>query len=65
MSYVCLCHGVTAREVRKAIRHGASTVTGVGVATRAGTCCLGCHPTIDEMLETAVSVRRMRPIAAA
>ncbi len=63
--YVCLCHGVTAREVRRAIRYGASTIDEVGLASGAGTCCHGCHPTIDELLETAVTVRRVRRVAAA
>jgi len=56
---------VTAREVRRAIRHGASTIDEVGLASGAGTCCHGCHPTIDELLETAVTVRRVRRVAAA
>ena len=63
MAMVCLCHGVNERRIRKEIEHGASTVEEVAAACRAGSCCLSCHPTIDELLAehvpaTAVGVRR-------
>ena len=51
MAMVCLCHGVSERTVRRAVEHGAATVAEVGEATRAGTCCMSCHPTIEAILE--------------
>ena len=47
---VCLCHGVSERKVAKAIERGAETIEEVGAACGAGTCCMGCHPTIETML---------------
>ncbi|MCU0261260.1 MAG: (2Fe-2S)-binding protein [Ilumatobacteraceae bacterium] len=41
------------RVVRKAIDRGASTVAEVGDRCRAGTCCQGCHGTIEAMLDAA------------
>ncbi len=50
MALVCLCHGVGERRVRREIEHGASTIEEVAARCHAGSCCLGCHPTIDAML---------------
>lgn len=47
---VCLCYAVSERRVRREIERGASTVEQVGQACRAGTCCGGCHPTIEALL---------------
>jgi bacterioferritin-associated ferredoxin len=67
MALVCLCHGVNERRVRREIEHGAATIEDVADRCLAGSCCLGCHPTIDALLAehqaTAVSVpvrRRLR-----
>lgn len=57
MAMVCLCRGVSERKVRRAIDAGAATIDEVGESCGAGTVCFGCHPTIDELLETAVQVR--------
>jgi bacterioferritin-associated ferredoxin len=54
---VCLCEGVSERRVQAAIRGGARTVAEVGERCRAGTCCQGCHPTIEALLEHAAPVR--------
>ena len=54
MAYVCLCHGITSREIRRQVRDGARTIEEIGVRCGAGTCCRGCHPTLEEMLEGAV-----------
>lgn len=66
MAMVCLCHGVNERRVRREIEHGAATIEQVGIACQAGTCCMGCHPTIDGLLAeheavTAVGVAGRRP----
>ena len=57
MALVCLCHGVSERKVRRAIDTGAATLAEVGERCGAGTLCLGCHPTIEDLLDVAVSVR--------
>ena len=66
--YVCLCRAVTDRQVRTAIRSGACSVADVMECTRAGTCCGGCHPTIEDILEeerepaAAAEERRSLPV---
>jgi bacterioferritin-associated ferredoxin len=68
MALVCLCHGVNERRVRREIEHGATSIDQVAERCGAGSCCLGCHPTIDALLAeheqlTAVAVparRRLR-----
>ena len=61
MAMVCLCHGVSERKVAKAIERGAETIDEVGAACNAGTCCMGCHPTIETML----AVRSRTAVAGA
>ena len=61
MAMVCLCHGVSERKVAKAIERGADTIEEVGATCGAGTCCMGCHPTIETML--AVRGRTVSPAA--
>jgi bacterioferritin-associated ferredoxin len=49
--YVCLCHGVTEKEVRAVIGDGAATVEDVGDETLAGTGCGGCQERIGWILK--------------
>lgn len=56
MAMVCLCNGVNERKIRRAIDHGASTVDDVGRVCAAGTTCLGCHPTIEHLIDERVGV---------
>lgn len=51
--YVCLCRGVTDKEIRETIAEGASSLEEVMHCTGAGTCCGSCQPQIEEMLEEA------------
>jgi bacterioferritin-associated ferredoxin len=51
--YVCLCMGVTDREVKEAIREGACSVPEVMRCTAAGTRCGSCQPTINVLLHRA------------
>jgi len=51
MALVCLCHGVNERRVRREIEHGASSVAEVAERCLAGSCCHGCHPTIEGLLD--------------
>jgi bacterioferritin-associated ferredoxin len=52
---VCLCHGVSERRVRREIEHGATTVDELAARCGAGSCCYGCHPTLDELLREDVA----------
>ena len=50
MALVCLCHGVGERRVRREIEHGARTIEEIAERCHAGSCCYGCHPTLDALL---------------
>jgi bacterioferritin-associated ferredoxin len=50
MALVCLCHGVTDRRVRREIDAGARTIADLAERCAAGSCCYGCHPTLDELI---------------
>jgi bacterioferritin-associated ferredoxin len=47
---VCHCNGVSDKTVRRAVRQGAQSVSEVGRACGAGTCCQGCGPTISRII---------------
>jgi bacterioferritin-associated ferredoxin len=49
--YVCLCIGVTDREIRETIAEGASSVEEVMYVTGAATRCGSCLSTIASMVE--------------
>jgi bacterioferritin-associated ferredoxin len=49
--YVCVCRAVTDKQVKAAIRAGATTVDAVERACGAGGDCGGCQGMIDEMIE--------------
>lgn len=56
--YVCLCNGVTERDVLEAVEAGASNVEEVAYCTGAGTQCGSCVHRIAEMVGSPVhSVR--------
>jgi bacterioferritin-associated ferredoxin len=63
MAMVCLCHGVNERRVVREIERGAGTIGEVADACGAGSCCMACHPTIDDLL--AERSRTRRPIGLA
>jgi bacterioferritin-associated ferredoxin len=70
MALVCLCYGVNDRRVRREIDRGATTITEIAERCQAGSCCQGCHPTLDELLaessaETAIAARRRRRLIIA
>ena len=49
--WVCVCRGVTAESVERAIDDGATTREEVTQACRAGGDCGACHQTIEDMIE--------------
>lgn len=61
MALICLCHGINERRIRREIEHGASTIDEIAERCAAGSCCHGCHPSLDDLLaEHAVSVAAVR-----
>jgi bacterioferritin-associated ferredoxin len=47
---VCSCHGVSERRVRREIDHGAASIDDIADRCQAGSCCLSCLPTLDDLL---------------
>ena len=51
---VCLCSGISDREVRRLIREGAGSRSDVESACGAGGGCGGCHPSLDAVIDEAL-----------
>jgi bacterioferritin-associated ferredoxin len=49
--YVCLCMGVSDKEIQDLVASGADTVTEVMRCSGAGTRCGTCRPTIAKLVE--------------
>ena len=54
--YVCLCAGVTDREIYETLAEGASSVEEVAHCTGAGTHCGSCRATLARMVEDVTGV---------
>ena len=48
---VCVCEGVSDREVREAITEGSRTLQDLGRSCGAGTDCASCCMTLRQMLD--------------
>lgn len=54
---VCVCHGINDRQIKAAIRDGATTVDALGAELGAGTCCGCCREACGDLIaEHACSV---------
>lgn len=51
--YVCLCLGITDRDIKQHIAKGPCSVAEVMACTGAGTKCGSCRSTIEAMVEGA------------
>jgi bacterioferritin-associated ferredoxin len=60
--FVCICRAVTEDSVREAIRDGASSVSEVESACRAGGDCGACRGTIENILDEHGCTRRSLPV---
>jgi bacterioferritin-associated ferredoxin len=61
---VCICRGVSDRQVRLAVANGASTLRDVRTMCDAGRGCGACHEQIQGMLPSACSNADSCPAAA-
>lgn len=52
---VCICRGVSDRQVRLSVLGGASTVREVGAHCQAGRGCGACHEQIEGMIAEAAT----------
>lgn len=53
--YVCLCHGVTDRAIRQAVREGVSDFAELQAVTAVATCCGGCREYAEDTFDFALS----------
>jgi len=51
--YVCICNGVTDRQIRDAVANGCRSVAELTMRTGAGASCGTCLETAAAMLETS------------
>ncbi len=48
--YVCICHAITEKDVKKAVSQGACTLSMLSEQTQLGTQCGNCRGFATEML---------------
>jgi bacterioferritin-associated ferredoxin len=48
--YVCICHGITDRQIRRAVDEGARSLTEVQMELPVGGCCGRCVDTAREII---------------
>jgi len=53
--YICLCHGVTDRQIRRAVEQGATSLGEVQMQLPVGACCGRCEPAARELIEEHAS----------
>lgn len=56
--YVCICHGVTERDIQKAATDGCHEVQALTMRTGAGSGCGSCLPLAQQVLTAAVADQR-------
>lgn len=56
--YVCVCHGITEKQIRNCVQAGARTLCDLrgqlGVATQCGSCESQACEVLDETLQTGI-----------
>lgn len=62
---VCICRGITDRDIRKAIAEGANSVSDVAQLLGAGTGCGSCHDFTQELIHEARSLETIGQLSYA
>ncbi len=52
--YVCICHGVTDKQIRAAAGNGANSLESLSAQLRVATCCGRCADCAREILQDEV-----------
>ena len=52
---VCHCRGITDRQIKRAVREGASSVREVARSTGAGMRCGGCRSNVSQLVNSELS----------
>jgi bacterioferritin-associated ferredoxin len=55
--YVCVCHAVTDKDIRKAVDRGACSLFDVQNELPVGSCCGRCEDTAQTVVEEYLSTR--------
>ncbi len=58
--YVCICNGVTERDIRTAVANGCASMTGLTMRTGCGACCGSCVPTACELIDDELRQQHAR-----
>ena len=62
--YICLCHGITEKQIRSCVQSGARTLCDLrgqlGVATQCGSCESQASVLLDETLRKGIIARNSR-----
>ena len=62
--YVCICANVTDRQIRQAVREGASSMDDLAVRLGVGAGCGCCREVARDMLDEALDGSAATPVAA-
>lgn len=60
--YVCICNGVTDRDIRQAAEAGCATMSELTMRTGAGASCGSCIQMATDLLGEATSKLQVRPL---
>jgi bacterioferritin-associated ferredoxin len=63
--YVCVCRGITDRDIQSAIKAGASSIGDIERLLGAGTGCGSCREYTGELLQKSLDYKRMDDLAYA
>jgi bacterioferritin-associated ferredoxin len=55
--YVCVCHAVTDRDIRKAVDRGACSLFDVQCELPVGSCCGRCQETAEKVVDEQLQAR--------
>jgi bacterioferritin-associated ferredoxin len=59
--YVCVCHAVTDKDIRKAVDRGARSLFEVQNQLPVGSCCGACNETAQAVVEEYLDARSGAP----
>lgn len=64
--YICVCHGITDRQIRSAVEQGCSTLDDVQLQLPVGGCCGRCEPAARELIREHAeqAIQRSEPAFA-